>query len=267
MYMTYKTIDKTLYEITASRQSKKILTGILAAVESFEVDNNEVMDCGVVFFNEFKIIIPAKDMNITRQDKKVIRSMLGAEVDYLVKEFDEINKVATASRTEAMELRKNIELRKHNIGDKVFVRITSVGRKSCVADCYGIECNVPISEIDYGYIDDISKHVKVGDKVPGIIKKIDIENNIVNISLKEAKNDPYDNLINSIKKGGEYVAEVTGIQPYGIFLTIREGMNCLCPFPNWSNFSPSMGEKFVVKIKSIKLKDRKINANLMRQIN
>ncbi|MFL0251539.1 S1 RNA-binding domain-containing protein [Clostridium neuense] len=264
--MAYRILDKTLYEITASKQSKKILTGVLAAVESFKVDNSELMDCGVIFFNEFKIFIPIKDMNITRQDKKVIRSMLGAEVDYLIKEIDEINKVATASRSEAMELRKSIELKKHDIGDKVLVRITSVGRKNCIVDCYGIECSVPISEIDYGYIDDINKHVKVGDKVPGVIKKIDIQNNIISVSLKEAKDDPYDNLINSIKKGGEYVAKVTGIQPYGIFLTIREGMNCLCPFPNWSNFSPSIGERFVVKIKSIKSEDRKINANLMRQI-
>lgn len=265
--MPYKIPDRTLYEITASKQSKKILIGILAAVENFKVNDTETMSCGVVFFNEFKIIIPAKDMNITRQDKKVIRSMLGAEIDYLVKEIDEINKIAIGSRTEAMELRKNIELKKHKIGDRILVRITSVGRKNCTADCYGIECSIPISEIDYGYIDDIAKHVRIGDKVPGIIKDLDIENNIVNVSLKEAKDDPYDSLINSIKKGGEYVAEVTGIQPYGIFLTIREGMNCLCPFPNWTNFSPSMGEKFVVKVKSIKLKDRKINANLMRQIN
>lgn len=265
--MSYKTLDRALCEIMASKQSKKILTGILAAVENFKVSDDEIIDCGVVFLGEFKIIIPAKDMNITRQDKKVIRSMLGAEIDYLIKQIDETNKIAIASRFKAMELRKNIELKKYKVGDKVFVRVTSVGRKSCTVDCYGVECSVPISEIDYGYIDDINKHVKIGDKIQGIIKKIDIENNVVDISLKEAKDDPYNILINSIKKGGEYVAEVTGIQPYGIFLTIREGMNCLCPFPNWSNFSPSIGEKFVVKIKSIKSDDRKINANLMRQIN
>jgi len=265
--MSYKIPNRTLYEITASKQSKKILTGVLSAVENFKVNDNEVMDCGIVFFNEFKIIIPAKDMNITREDKKVIRSMLGAEVDYLIKKIDEVNKIALASRFEAMELRKNIELKKHKVGDEIFVRVTSVGRKSCTVDCYGIECIVPISEVDYGYIDDISKHVKIGDRVPGIIKNLDIENSTIKISLKEAKEDPYDNLINSIKKGGEYVAEITGIQSYGIFLTIRDGMNCLCPFPNWSNFSPSIGEKFVVKVKSIKLMDRKINANLMRQIN
>lgn len=265
--MSYRMPNKTLYEITASKQSKKILTGVLSAAENFKVNDNEYMDCGVVFFNEFKIIIPAKDMNITRPDKKVIRSMLGSEIDYLIKEIDEVNKIAVGSRFEAMELRKSIELKKHKVGDEVLVRVTSVGRKNCTVDCYGVECIVPISEIDYGYIDDINKHVKIGDKTLGIIKNLDIENSTISISLKDAKEDPYDNLINSIKKGGEYVAEITGIEPYGVFLTIREGMNCLCPFPNWSDFSPSIGEKFVVKVKSIKLKDRKINANLMRQIN
>lgn len=260
--------NKAYFDILASIQSKKILTGTLSSVEIYrEGEVNETIYCGVVFYNEFKIIIPAPEMNISRYDKKIIRSMIGAEVDYIVKKIDDKEKVGIGSRVEAMELRKNIELRKHKAGDIVQVRVTSMGKNNCRVDCYGLECKVPIDEIDYGYIDDINEHVKIGDKVMGVIKELDIEKNLVKISLKEAKDDPYENLIYSLNKGGEYLGIVTGIQEYGIFLSIRKGIHCLCPFPNWTNFSPYIGEKFVVKIKSINYEKKRVNANLMRHIN
>lgn len=258
---------KVIHEIMASKQSHKILTGTLAAVEDFKTKDNKKIDCGVVFYREFKVIIPLMDMNISRNDKKIIRSMIGAEIDFIISDFEESSKIAVASRKKAMELRKNIELVNHKIGERVRVRVTGIGKKNCIVDCYGIESKVPINEIDYGYIDDVSKYVQIGDKVLGVIKEMDIENDIIKVSLKDAKEDPYDSLVKSLNKGGEYLGVVTGIQDYGIFLTLRKGINCLCPFPNWSNFSPNIGEKFVVKIKKIDCDKRKINANLMRTVN
>ena len=52
------------------------------------------------------------------------------------------------------------------------VRVTGIGKNNCIVDCYGLESSVPINEIDYGYIDDISKCVQIGDKALGIIKEI-----------------------------------------------------------------------------------------------
>ncbi|MCR3761452.1 S1 RNA-binding domain-containing protein [Clostridium felsineum] len=260
-------LNNSEYDIIASRQSKKILTGTLAAIENVKIERDENVDCGVVFYDEFKIFIPINEMNISREDKRVIRSMIGAEIDFIVMNFQEENKIAIASRKEAMELRKNLELKKHKVGDKISVRVTSVGRNNCRVDCYGIEYRVPINEIDYGYIDKVDKYVQVGDVVQAIIKELDLEKNIVVVSIKEAKTDPYLSIAKTLNKGGEYLGVVTGIKDYGIFLTIRKGVNCLCPFPNWSNFSPAIGEKFVVRIKSINYDEKKINANLMRPIN
>ncbi|KHD38161.1 30S ribosomal protein S1 [Clostridium acetobutylicum] len=260
-------LNSNEYNLMASRQSRKILTGTLAAMENVKIGQDENVDCGVVFYDEFKILIPIREMNVSREDKRVIRSMIGAEIDFIVMEFDEENRTAIASRKQAMELRKNLELKKHKVGEKIFVRVTSVGRNNCRVDCYGIEYRVPINEIDYGYIDKVDKYVQVGDVVPAIIKELDIDNNIVVVSIKEAKEDPYLGIVKSLNKGGEYLGVVTGIKEYGIFLTIRKGVNCLCPFPNWANFSPAVGEKFVVRIKSINYDEKKINANLMRPIN
>ncbi|PJI10104.1 MULTISPECIES: S1 RNA-binding domain-containing protein [Clostridium] len=255
------------YDLMASRQSRKILTGTLSAVETVDIKDGQEVDCGIVFYDEFKVFIPIKEMNISREDKRVIRSMIGCEIDFIVSNFNEEDKTAVASRKEAMELRKNLELKKHKVGDRISVRVTSVGRNNCRVDCYGIEYRVPINEIDYGYIDRVDKYVQVGDVVDAVIKELDVDKSHIVVSLKDAKKDPYLTFVKALNKGGEYLATVTGIKDYGIFLNIRKGVNCLCPFPNWSNFSPSIGERFVVRIKNINYEDKKINANLMRPIN
>ncbi|URZ05939.1 S1 RNA-binding domain-containing protein [Clostridium felsineum] len=259
-------INSKAYDVMASRQSKKILTGTLSAVETFKNGDGKELDCAVIFYDVFKVLIPLKHMSISREDKKVVRSMIGAEIDFIVKEIDEKNKIAAASRTEAMELRKSLELKKHKVGNKISVRVTSVGRDNCRVDCYGLECKVPIEEIDYGYIDKVDKYVHVGDIVQAVIKELEIEKNIVVVSIKEARPDPYEQLIKSLTKGGEYLGVVTGIQEYGVFFNIRKGVDCLCPFPNWTNFAPTIGEKYVVRIKNIDYKERKIDANIMRSI-
>lgn len=259
--------NSKIYDIMASRQSRKILTGTLAAVETFKNRDGAEHDCAIVFYDVFKVLIPLEHMNISRQDKRVVRSMIGAQIDFIVKEIDETHKIAAASRTEAMELRKSLELKKHKVGNKIQVRVTSIGRDNCRVDCYGLECKVPIDEIDYGYIEDIGKHVQIGDKVLAVIKELDLEKNIIKVSMKDAKEDPYEQLIGSLTKGGEYLGTVTGIQEYGVFFNIINGVSCLCPFPNWTNFSPSIGERYVVKIKAIDYKNRKIDGNIMRTIN
>ncbi|MCR3758465.1 S1 RNA-binding domain-containing protein [Clostridium felsineum] len=259
-------INSKAYDIMASRQSRKILTGTLSAVETFKNGDGKELECAVIFYDVFKVLIPLKHMSISREDKRVVRSMIGAEIDFIVKEIDERNKIAAASRTEAMELRKSLELKKHKVGDKISVRVTSVGRENCRVDCYGIETKVPINEIDYGYIDDISKFVKIGTKLQAVIKELDLEKDKIKVSIKEAKEDPYEQLIKSITKGGEYLGVVTGVQEYGVFFNIRKGVDCLCPFPNWTNFAPAIGEKYVVRIKNIDYKERKIDANIMRSI-
>ncbi len=68
-------------------------------------------------------------MSIKDFNKSTIRGMLGAEIDFIVTEIDAISNIAIASRTQAMELRSQIELPKLKINDTVRVRIIAVGFK------------------------------------------------------------------------------------------------------------------------------------------
>ena len=53
----------------------------------------------------------------------MIRGMLGAEIDFIVIEYDSTSNIAIASRKDAMELRATLEIPKLKVNDVVKVRI------------------------------------------------------------------------------------------------------------------------------------------------
>lgn len=253
-------------DIFASRQSERILTGILSAVEKHKLNDNSV-DCGVVFYNDIKVIIPITEMGV-HEDWRVIRSMIGSEIDFIVKGIDVEEGIAVASRKAAQELRRKLELPKHKPGDRVLVRVVAVGKDRIRVDFYGVEVIVPKNEIEYGYVANPADHVQIGDKIPAVIKELDLLNDPpkIKLSLKDAKPDPFLNVPNKYRIGGEYLATVTGLPTYGVFVNLEQGVSALCPYPRWSNFDLEVGDKVLVKIKKINQAERKITGSLVRLI-
>lgn len=251
-------------DIYASRQSGKILTGMLSAVENVKWGDREI-PCAVVFYNGVKVIIPFSEMNV-REDIHVIRSMMGAEIDFVVRAIDTENEMAMASRKYAMELRRKLELPKHKEGDIIQVRVDAVGRDAVYVEAYGIEARIPKSEVDYGFVRDLSEYVQVGDRVLAKIKKLDVENGKITLSIKETKPDPRTAIKKKYTVGGEYLATVTGMDYYGVFVNLEQGIDALCVLPNWSDFNVSPGDKLLVKITKINEKEGKITAKMVRVV-
>ncbi|SNX54501.1 hypothetical protein [Thermoanaerobacterium sp. RBIITD] len=131
------------------KTDKQILTSTLSAIERVK-DGDETKECAVVFHNDVKELIPFEEMGLPRESISIVRSMIGAEIDYVVCGIDTDKEIAIALRKFAMALRRKLELPKHNVGDIVQVRIDAVGRNSVIAEVYGIETRIPKEEIDYG---------------------------------------------------------------------------------------------------------------------
>jgi small subunit ribosomal protein S1 len=250
----------------ASRQSKKILTGTLSAIERYKLDDKE-NDCGVVFYGDVKVIIPSSEMGV-KEDWKVLRSMIGSEIDFVVTGINMDEGIAVASRKMAQELRQQLELPRHQTGDIISVRVVGVGRNTAIVDCYGLEVRIPKSEIDYGYVGAVDDYVQIGDRVKAVIKEIDLtgEKPKVKLSIKDTKPDPFDYVPNKYRLGGEYLATVTGTPAYGVFAELEQGVSVLCPNPAWSADDIAIGNKVLVKIRDIQPEKHRIYASLVRLI-
>lgn len=254
--------------VYASIQSGKILTGELSSVQNFKKPSGNMVPCGVVFYGDIKVIIPIALMNISRPDIKVVKSMIGAKIDFLVKELDIKKKLASASRKDAMEVRRTKEFPRHKVKDKISVRVSAVGLNSIIVEALGVETTVAKEYVDWGYIQNLSDVIQIGDVRPAIITEMDAEKGTILVSLKDATEDPYLKNVASLEKGDQCLAVVTGVQDFGVFLEIKykKGVSALCPFPKWNNFYPKNGDEYLIRLKSINTEERKINASFVRLV-
>lgn len=271
--------DDTVFELHASRQADRLLTGVIGAVESYTLAGKDEA-CGIVFYGDYKVIVPTSQMGINKMPedmiergesekkyyRKVIRSMFGAEIDFIVKGIDKEKKLAIATRKLAMEKRKKLELVKRKPGDIIKVRVTGIGRNYIYVEAYGIESTIAKEDIDYGYIYDIQKHVQMGDRVAAVIHELDIPTNHIKLSIKDTKEDPYVNIEDTYRPNQEYLGTITGVREFGIFVELRQGIYALCPHTNWTDFSPTRGDTVAIRVRRIDKKERTIDANLLRVV-
>ena len=117
-------------EILRSKEEKRILTGKIIGIEDeYYKAKKEVITCAIIWYEETKVLIPISLLNVRVQSKRIIRGMIGAEIDFIILEYDEQSNIAIASRKLAMEIRQEIEIPKLKGNDVVRVRIVTVARK------------------------------------------------------------------------------------------------------------------------------------------
>ena len=151
-------------EILRSKEEKRILTSHIVGIEDeYYKLQNKVIPCAIIWYENTKVLIPITHLNIKKESKSLIRGMIGAEVDFIVIEYDSTTNIAIASRTLAMELRKELEIPKLKANDVVKVRIVAVARKYIIVDLYGIEVTIPADNLKHTFIVNAKDYYLVGD--------------------------------------------------------------------------------------------------------
>ena len=258
--------------INTSEDKNKILSGKAVAIEGEKIKltqkdgtvKEELINCLIVNFKNIKVIIPSKELGIEKEDKKTIRNLIGSEIRFIIIESDKITNTAVASRKKAMDKIKEIQLKKYDKGDIVYAKIISVLTKNIIVECLGTDIKLKISDLEYGYVANLNNLYQVGDKIKVIIKEIDPKNNILKISHKETREDPYKNIRKSFTEGGEYLAKVTGYSDNGVFATLMQGIDTMASLPVWLKIPPLPNDTVVVKIKKIIPEKRKIYSSLIK---
>ena len=187
--------ELNLKELMRSKEEKRILTGKITGIEDeYYKIKNEKIPCAIVWFEDFKILIPVTHLGTSKQTKSILRGMLGAEIDYIIIELDIVSNIAIASRKDAMILRSEIELPKLKINDNIRVRIISVGIKHIIVEMYGIEVIIKAENLRHTYIVNCKDIYNPGEYLKVKIKKLDIQNNIYELDAKCFIDNPYKNI-------------------------------------------------------------------------
>ncbi len=258
--------------INTSEEKNKILSGKAIAIESEKVKltqddgkiKEENINCVIVNYKNIKVLIPGKELGIEKYDKRNLRNLIGSEIKFIILESDKLTNTAVGSRKKANERIKNIQLKKYEKGDLVYAKIISVWKKYITVECLGIDQKLKISDLEYGYVADLESLYQVGDKIKVVIKEIDTKNDILKISHKETKEDPYKDIRKSFIEGGEYLAKVTGFSDNGVFASLKQGIDTMATLPVWLEMPPLPNDTIIVKIKKIIPEKRKIYSSLLK---
>lgn len=263
---------KELYlkEIFRSKEEKRILTGKIGGIEDEYYSPNKLnVPCAIVWYGNIKVLIPITLLTNKKQNKSIIRGMLGSEIDFIVLEFDETCEIAIASRLEAMRLRAEIEIPKLKINDSAKVRIIAVGIKSILVDLYGVEVLIKAEDLKHTYIVNCKDIYKVGDYLKVRIKEIDIINKHFRLSAKDFEINPFKNIRKYIEVNGEYVGNVIAFTKNnsGILVQLDNSLvSCLTRVPARFNSYPHYMQKVLIRISEIKEDKKFIYGYLIRII-
>lgn len=263
--MTDELQEKIIWQnINSSKERGKILTGKIIAIETEKMKDTDIT-CAIVDFKGIKVLIPATEIiKDGKNDKKILRNMMGAEIKFIIIEADKISSKAVGSRIKAMERIQEINLKKIEVGDKVYGKVVGVWRKYIRVEVLGMDFIMQAKDLQYGYVEDVSKIYKINEQIKVVIKEISEENKSIKISVKDLLEDPFKNIRKDFTEKGEYLATITGYTDNGIFANIAQGVDTVCTLPTWLDRPPFPGEKVIIKIYKIVPEKRKIYSSLVK---
>lgn len=263
--MTDELQEKIIWQnINSSKEKGKILNGKIIAIEVEKMKDNDIT-CAIVDFKGIKVLIPATEItNDSKNDKKLLRNMMGAEIKFIIVEVDRVSEKSVGSRLKAMQKLQEINVKKIEVGDIIYAKIVGVWKKYIRIECLGMDFIIKAQDLQYGYINDVSKMYKVNEQIKVVIKEISTEDKTIKISVKDLLEDPFKNIRKDFTEKGEYLATITGYTDNGIFANIAQGVDTVCTLPTWLDRPPFPGEKVIIKIYKIVPEKRKIYSSLVK---
>ena len=233
------------HEIKNAYITKRILTGNLVGMEKTPHDNHII---GVTYYNGYKIIIPAselidlanKDVDAEVRYQKIISSMVGAEISYIIIALDNNSQTLVASRLRANARNRQIfffdrdDKGKYKIDEKSLVeaRIVGVSYNAVRVEIFGAECTIQPSELSWDWITDVSEKFSVGDRVMVRITEIHGRDGkdepfSINASIRLAEDSKQTELLKDMSKGSLYTGQVIDIRKGTYLIKLSNGANAM----------------------------------------
>ena len=170
--------------LSAALNSRRILS---ATLDGFESDDG-IMPRGLFYLGPVKVLIPFSEMGFDMGEDEAdriaarmrINAMLGSKIFYMVRGVDIVNRVAGASRADAMRMRRRTILDARGTngeyrireGIRCMAQVLYVDRRVARIEIYGMETYLHIGDISNLWVNDISEVIKVGDERPVEITEI-----------------------------------------------------------------------------------------------
>ena len=239
--------DLTWHEITNAYRTRRILTGMLGGIEKLEGGATIT----IVYYKNFRVVIPITEMMInlvedethnygelSLRQNKIVNTMLGCEIDFIIKGLDSKERSIVASRKDAMLKKRQIFYFDQDSSgtpkvypDRVVqARVISVAEKVVRAEIFGVETSIPARDLSFDWLGDARERFHVGDHILVRIQEVkadDPEHISVQADVKSVEGDTSKANLALCKVQGKYAGTVEDIHNGTVFVRLLIGVNAI----------------------------------------
>ena len=239
--------DLIWHEITNAYRTRRILTGMLGGIEKLEGGATIT----IVYYKNFRVVIPITEMMInlvedemhnygelSLRQNKIVNTMLGCEIDFIIKGLDNKERSIVASRKDAMLKKRQIFYFDQDSSgtpkvypDRVVqARVISVAEKVVRAEIFGVETSIPARDLSFDWLGDARERFHVGDHILVRIQEVKAENPehiSVQADVKSVEGDTSKANLALCKVQGKYAGTVEDIHNGTVFVRLQIGVNAI----------------------------------------
>ena len=239
--------DLIWHEITNAYRTRRILTGMLGGIEKLEGGATIT----IVYYKNFRVVIPITEMMInlvedethnygelSLRQNKIVNTMLGCEIDFIIKGLDSKERSIVASRKDAMLKKRQIFYFDQDSSgtpkvypDRVVqARVISVAEKVVRAEIFGVETSIPARDLSFDWLGDARERFHVGDHILVRIQEVkadDSEHISVQADVKSVEGDTSKANLALCKVQGKYAGTVEDIHNGTVFVRLQIGVNAI----------------------------------------
>ena len=247
-------------ELVAFYRSKRILTVIVTGIERTRLTGKVV----VTYYKNQRILVPLTEMMINVSEERsegytlseilerVCNTMLGAEIDVIIKGMDKQTGSIVASRQEAM-LRKRKKfyltptldgLPQVRAGRIVECRIVGVTQLVARLEVFGLETTLGASELSWDWLPNVSDKFHVGDRINALIKEVKgktVDDLWISVDVKSITANVSKENLNKCAVQNRYIGEITNVRNGVAYLRLKIGVNAIA-HTNYDRHMPCKGD-------------------------
>ncbi len=112
-------------------------------------------------------------------------------------------------------------------GQTVKGKVVSLQKFGAFVDLGGIQALIPISEIVWEHVADISEKLSIGQEVEAVVLKLDWEKDRISLSLRSKLPDPWERVATEFPEGSSFTGTVARLTKFGAFVTLLPGVDGL----------------------------------------
>lgn len=246
--------NKQKEKIEEAIANAQIIRGIIT-----QVDRNKAY----VDWEGFRGIIPKDQLD--EKSLKGLIGFVGRPCVFVIKGYDQDEKLFVASRTEALEMMKTTTLEELKVGNIQAGTVVKVEQWGCIMDLGGVLGRLSISDMLHTFVSDAREVVQKGDYFDVVIKKVSRNENgenRVTLSLKDLIPVPWDRVTDRYKVNDFCLGHVSGfLDDEKVFVKLEEGVEGLADIPQGMQLA--IEQRLKVRVAKINTERQRIKLKIV----